>query len=130
MTKFSPGQSGNPKGRPKGSKNRGTRLVEALVDDIPELINVTKEKAMNGDMVAMKLLLERAFPTRKAILPPINLPDLDNAETLKDQIMIITKAIRQGEISTDQAQELIKALRESDDLIRIESEREKWSFDF
>ena len=29
---FQPGQSGNPKGKPKGAKNHATRLAESLLD--------------------------------------------------------------------------------------------------
>jgi Family of unknown function (DUF5681) len=33
---FTPGVSGNPHGRPKGSRNKPTRLVEGLLDDQAE----------------------------------------------------------------------------------------------
>src|SRR5262245_31097953 len=46
---FKPGQSGNPKGRPKGARNRlGTQFLEALAADFntfgPETIALVREK--------------------------------------------------------------------------------------
>ena len=46
---FSPGQSGNPKGRPKGARNRlGTQFLEALETDFnrsgPQAIALVRER--------------------------------------------------------------------------------------
>ena len=46
---FTPGQSGNPKGRPKGARNRlGTQFLEALETDFnqfgPQAIALVREK--------------------------------------------------------------------------------------
>ena len=46
---FQPGQSGNPKGRPKGARNRlGTQFLEALESDFkqhgPQAIALVREK--------------------------------------------------------------------------------------
>ena len=62
MAKFTKGQSGNPAGRPVGSKNKCTQFRELLEDDIPALISVLSDKALGGDMNAMRLLLERLVP--------------------------------------------------------------------
>ena len=62
MPKFTKGQSGNPAGRPIGSKNKCTQFRELLEDDLPELVSVLREKALEGDMNAMRLLLERLVP--------------------------------------------------------------------
>ena len=62
MPKFTKGQSGNPAGRPVGSKNKCTQFRELLEDDLPALVSVLRTKALEGDMNAMRLLLERLVP--------------------------------------------------------------------
>ena len=62
MAKFTKGQSGNPAGRPVGSKNKCTQFRELLEDDLPALVSVLREKALEGDMNAMRLMLERLVP--------------------------------------------------------------------
>src|SRR4026208_99088 len=49
LVPFKPGQSGNPKGRPKGARNRlGTQFLEALEADFnefgPQAIALVREK--------------------------------------------------------------------------------------
>lgn len=62
MPKFTKGQSGNPAGRPVGSKNKCTQFRELLEDDLPALVSVLRDMALEGDMNAMRLLLERLVP--------------------------------------------------------------------
>lgn len=124
MTRFIPGKSGNPDGRPKGSKNRSTLLLEALDDDLPELLSVVKAKAVEGDMTAMRLLLDRALPTRKPTSPPVNLPELSAAKTFTDKAGAILCAAGNGQLPPDVAAQLLSALGgvvkvlEIDDLLR------------
>jgi hypothetical protein len=62
MPKFTKGQSGNPAGRPVGSKNKCTQFRELLENDLPALVSVLRDKALEGDMNAMRLLFERLVP--------------------------------------------------------------------
>lgn len=39
MGRFQPGQSGNPRGRPPGARNKATRAAEALLDGEAETLN-------------------------------------------------------------------------------------------
>ena len=61
---FKPGQSGNPKGRPKGARNRlGTQFLEALEADFnqfgPQAIALVREKKPEVDMRVVADLLPK-----------------------------------------------------------------------
>jgi len=65
-TRFKPGVSGNPDGRPRGSKNRITLLKESLELQLREqsegvmaqILEKAVELALEGDRTMLKLLLE------------------------------------------------------------------------
>ena len=69
------GESGNPMGRPVGSKNRLTLLREAVIAEAEELVldnwaalvAKTIELAQNGDTTCLKILWDRIIPAKKAI---------------------------------------------------------------
>ena len=62
MAKFEKGKSGNPKGRPQGSKGRFANFRAVVEPRLDELAEVLIAKALEGDMVAMRLILERTVP--------------------------------------------------------------------
>ncbi len=66
MTLFKKGQSGNPKGRPMGSKTAG-RVRELLSDPrtLEPILKSLIESATQGDTAAQKLILDRICPTLK-----------------------------------------------------------------
>jgi hypothetical protein len=60
---WKPGQSGNPRGRPKGSKNKNRALAEALLDsESLELARLALGFAAEGDKVMLRACLTRAVP--------------------------------------------------------------------
>src|SRR5262245_2183572 len=63
---FQSGQSGNPAGKPKGTRNRTTLAVEALLDGEAEtLTRKAIELAKAGDLAALRVCLDRIAPPRK-----------------------------------------------------------------
>lgn len=68
------GVSGNPNGRPKGSKNKITLMKLALEGELrtqmkphmAQILSVAIAKAKDGDPAMIKLLLDKTLPTTKA----------------------------------------------------------------
>lgn len=68
--KFLKGKSGNPKGRPKGSKNKMTIIKEAIEADLVDhaqgdalaIYKKTVALAKAGDTTCIKLMMDRLWP--------------------------------------------------------------------
>ncbi|MDG1286787.1 MAG: DUF5681 domain-containing protein [Rickettsiales bacterium] len=108
---FSAGQSGNPSGRPKGSRNRATLAVQALLEGEGEAITRKAiESAKEGDMTAIRLVLERLLPPRKDAPVSFELPPLKTAEDLPVAIAALIEAVSIGELTPIEAQSVANLL--------------------
>jgi hypothetical protein len=108
---FGEGNPGNPGGRPKGSRNRTTLAIEALLDGEAEaLTRKAIEMALEGDGPAMRLCLERLCPPRKDRPVAFDLPPVDTLADLVKATGAIVKAVAAGEISPAEAQEVAGVL--------------------
>lgn len=74
MARFKAGQSGNPRGKPPGTKHASTRLRDAISADLHAIVAALVEKAKDGDTSAAALLLSRTLPPLR---PQSELPDVD-----------------------------------------------------
>jgi hypothetical protein len=103
---FKPGQSGNPKGKPRGARNHATRAVQALLDGEAEaLTRKAVEKAMEGDSVALRLCLERLCPPRKDSPVIIaGLPEVKTAAELPIATGKIMVAVSTGKLTPSEGQ--------------------------
>jgi hypothetical protein len=60
---FQPGRSGNPAGKPKGTRHQITLLAEQLLaDDVEQVVAKVVKAAKSGDMTAARLILDRVAP--------------------------------------------------------------------
>src|SRR3989442_7335132 len=74
---FEKGESGNPAGRPRGSRNRTALLMENLLSYEAEAIGrKAVEMAIKGDMAAIRLCMDRLAPPRKEEPIAVELPPL------------------------------------------------------
>ena len=97
---WSKGVSGNPAGRRRGSRNKGTLAMEALLEEGAEqLINKAMTMALAGDTSAMRLCLERILPARRDRLVHLDLPPIATAKEISGAMSTIFKAIGEGEIT-------------------------------
>jgi hypothetical protein len=103
------GVSGNPKGMPKGTRHRATRAAEALLDgEAEELTRLCIEKAKSGDMVALRLVLERIIPPRKERPVTVDLPPITAAKDLIGAASALSQAVASGELTPGEAADLSK----------------------
>jgi hypothetical protein len=110
-TRFKPGQSGNPKGKPRGAKNHATKLAEKLIDNQCEaLVQKAVEMALNGDMQALKLLIERLIPARKDRPVKLDLPKIQSAQDIINVMGLIVENVGKGELEPEQAKTLATIL--------------------
>jgi hypothetical protein len=115
-TKFQPGVSGNPKGKPK-DKTPATLLRKAIVEDMPAIILKLVEQAKNGDTAAAKILLDRCCPVLKPQAMAIHLPVNGS---LAEQGGEIIRATMTGQIPPDIGSQLITALANQGKLIELQ----------
>src|SRR6266478_4161588 len=79
-SQFRKGVSGNPAGRPHGARNRATALAEQLLEGEAErLVREAIDRAMDGDVLAMRLCLERILPVLRGRRIQLDLPSEDVA---------------------------------------------------
>jgi hypothetical protein len=103
-----PFEPGN-RGKPKGTRHKVTMAVEALLEGEAEgLTRKAIEKALQGDMTALRLCLDRICPVRRD--PPIafELPPLGRFSDAVAAMSAITSGVAAGEITPSEAGELSK----------------------
>jgi Family of unknown function (DUF5681) len=108
-TRFKKGQSGNPKGRPKGSRHKTTLAIEALLDgEGEEITRKAIEKAKEGDMAAIRVCLDRIAPPRKDRHIEFALPEMQKASDAATSSAAIMDAVSSGELTPSEAGEILK----------------------
>ena len=126
---FEPGQSGNPAGKAKGTRNKVTLAIEALLDGEAEaLTRKAIELAKAGDMAALRLCLDRLAPPRKDRLVMFELPTITSAaDAVKASAALVT-AVAIGDLTPAEAGELgklieayVRALEATDFAARLEN---------
>jgi hypothetical protein len=122
-----PFQPGNP-GRPPGSKNQLTRLVEQLVDnDAEKLTRKMIQLALAGDVRCLQYCLDRLLPRRSGRSLDVQLPAINNVHDVVLAMGAIATAVSNGNLTAEDASHLVhllnsydRAITTSDLVIRLE----------
>ncbi|MFT4058460.1 MAG: DUF5681 domain-containing protein [Legionella sp.] len=112
MTKFKKGQSGNPGGKKPGTLNKRTRLATLLEPYAEGLINKTVELAMDGDVNALRLCIERLIPKATGQQIQIDLQglDIESSKTLPIIGKKIIDATAKGALSVQDGNQLMQLI--------------------
>jgi Family of unknown function (DUF5681) len=122
--KFQPGQSGNPAGRPPGSLNKKTLVVQAaLAERAEEIVNNVMDRAMEGQGAAMRLCMDRLVPTGRNRPVAIELPVIKTPEDAELALAVVTDELAAGKLTIAEASALITLI---DRMLRL-AER-MWKF--
>lgn len=90
---------GNP-GKPKGSRHRATQAIEAMLEGQQEaLTQAAIDKALEGDVTALRLCLDRIAPARKDAPVRFDLPEIETAQDAANAARAILKAVADGDVT-------------------------------
>ena len=116
---FKSGESGNPTGRPKGAISRRTQLSKLLEPHAEELVNKAVELAKNGDVNALRLILERLIPKPREESIELNITQnaLNSPQALLELSTKALAAATSGELTLEQSQKLFDLITSQSELI-------------
>src|SRR5262249_39082473 len=111
--RFQPGQSGNPAGRPRGSRNKRTILAEKLLEDrVGEVTTAAIDLAKAGDPIAVRVCMDRVAPRLRHRPLDFPLPQFVTRAAAPVAYSAIGQGLASGELDPEQAAVLMKIVRE------------------
>ncbi len=120
--------TGNP-GKPRGARHKATQAALVLLEGEGEaLARKAVEMALNGDVVALRLCLERLVPVRKDGTIRFDLPPLVKSEDAPAAARAVVEALADGQISPADAESAVKIIdgwKQSQGWLEEQSQTEK-----
>jgi uncharacterized protein DUF5681 len=105
------GQSGNPAGRPRGSRNKTTILMQNLLEDEAEAIaRKAIEMAKAGDMAAIRVCMDRLAPARRGAAISCELPPVETGGGAVAAMAAIIAAVAAGDVTPAEAASLARVI--------------------
>ena len=108
---FQKGQSGNPNGRPLGSRNRSTLFAAQLSPcQADAILARIIGLANNGDPAAMRLCMDRISPRRRGHPVDFELPPLTTPADAKVAVAAISAGVADGSLTPAEAADLARTV--------------------
>jgi hypothetical protein len=108
---FEPGQSGNVNGRPRGSRNQRTLILEAVLDDAGEkVVRKIVQLALKGDAGLLKWIGDRLLPARRDRHIELSLGEVRTASDALEANRLVLAAVAAGTLTPSEGEALSKAL--------------------
>ncbi|MBZ0265261.1 DUF5681 domain-containing protein [bacterium] len=121
QNRFQAGESGNPNGRPSGSRNKASLAVEELLEgELEGLTRKAIELALEGNIQALRLCLDRLCPPKKDRKVSFAIPEVQTTSDVVKALSAITKAVSLGELTTQEGQAVASIMEHYRKAIELE----------
>jgi len=92
------------RGRPKGSRNKRSLMVEQMMDgDLEQIVATCLRLAKAGDMAAIREILARTAPVRKGAPVVIDMPAICGVADVPAAMARLTEHVAAGSLSPEEA---------------------------
>jgi hypothetical protein len=109
LARFEPGRRGNPAGRPRGIRDKRSMLRAQIEDAADGVVSAVVASALQGDIGACKLLLDKVIANARSQEMPVAL-ELGSSRTVAALSVEILAGLQFGTISPEQADRLTSSL--------------------
>ena len=126
-TRGKPFEAGNKKGRgrPAGSRNKATVMLEKLMaDDGKAVVQKIIKVAKGGDMAAARMIVDRIVPLRKGRPVEFSLPAVETAADVLAAQAAVIEAMSRAQLTPEEAALVAKVIdgkRQAIELMDIEA---------
>lgn len=107
------GVSGNLAGKPPGIADLRTVARNLLESRQEELVQALLDRAVSGDVAALKLALERVYVAPRQSHEAVEIPGLAEAKTYAEQAASVRQALARGQIAPDVAAAILTGIKDA-----------------
>ena len=101
--RFRPGVSGNPAGKPRGARHEALKALDAIGQANAEAImQKAIEMALDGDVTAQRILLDRIWPAARGRTVRFTLPPIRTAADAAEAAGAVLRAVSDGELTPEE----------------------------
>lgn len=118
--RFEKGTSGNPTGRPHGSRNRSTVLMQALLDGESEsLTRKAIERGLDGDPYALRICMARLLAPLRDRPIELSLAPIENIQQIPAAMSTVLEAVGKGIITPSEGEKVTQMLERQLNVLTI-----------
>jgi hypothetical protein len=99
------------RGRPKGSRNRDTAPAKKLLEEYAShLTRKLIAQALEGNVQALRICMDRLMPAPRDASVPINLSKIKSAEDVANAAEKVMRGLGKGDLSPSECERLMNVL--------------------